>query len=100
MIDFKTAFNSHNVNVFYWPLCTGNKINTSYSIASELANFFTEMIKDVKCRPEITLKGYDKLLFKYKDKLYYLYAGDHLLYMQECFYCCSQKDYEKLQNKE
>lgn len=97
MTDFKTALNNHNVNVFYWPLATGNKINTSYSIASELANFFTEIIKDVKDRPEITLKGYDKLLFKYRDKLYYFYAGDHLLYTQEHFYCCGQKDYEKLQ---
>lgn len=98
MVDFhfKITLNGHNVDVFYWPLATGNKINTSYSITPGLANFFIETIKDVKDRPEITLKGYDKILLKHRDKLYYFYAGDYILYMQGNFCVYSKEEYEKL----
>ena len=33
---------------------------------------------------------------KYRDKLYYFYAGEYLLYLQEHFYCYSRKAYEAL----
>lgn len=89
MIDF----NKHNVNIFYWPLSTGNKINTAYNIVPKLAKFFIDTINNC---PEMTLKGYDKILFKYKDKLYYFYAGEYLVYTQEHFYCYGRKEYEKL----
>lgn len=88
-----TTLNNSNANTFYWPLSTGNKINTAYNIVSKLAKFFIDTINDC---PEITLKGYDKILFKYKDKLYYLYAGEYLLYSQECFYFYSRKKCETL----
>ena len=40
-------------NVFYWPLSTGNKINTAYNIVPKLAKFFIDTINNC---PEITLK--------------------------------------------
>lgn len=46
--------------------------------------------------PEITLKGYDKILFEYNNKLYYFYAGEYLVYSQEHFYCYGRKEYEAL----
>ena len=45
-------------NVFYWPLSTGNKINTAYNIVPKLAKFFIDTINDC---PEITLKAYEAL---------------------------------------
>ena len=87
------SLNNSNANVFYLPLSIGNKINTSYNIVPKLAKFFIDTINDC---PEITLKGYDKILFKYRDKLYYFYAGEYLLYSQERFYCYSRKAYEAL----
>ena len=33
---------------------------------------------------------------KYRDKLHYFYAGEYLLYSQECFYCYGRKAYEAL----
>ena len=37
-------------NVFYWPLSTGNKINTAYNIVPKLAKFFIDTINNC---PEI-----------------------------------------------
>lgn len=87
------SLNNSNANVFYWPLSTDNKINTAYNIVPKLAKFFIDTINNC---PDITLKGYDKILFKYKDKLYYFYAGEYLVYSQECFYCYGRKAYEAL----
>lgn len=87
------TLNNSNANTFYWPLSTSNKINTAYNIVPKLAKFFIDTINNC---PEITLKGYDKILFKYNDKLYYFYAGEYLLYSQECFYCYGRQEYEKL----
>ena len=49
------TLNNSNTNVFYWPLSTGNKINTAYNIVLKLAKFFIDTINNC---PEITLKGY------------------------------------------
>lgn len=87
------TLNNNNAKTFYWSLSTGNKINTAYNIVPKLAKFFIDTISDC---PEITLKGYDKILFKYNDKLYYFYAGEYLVYSQECFYCYDRKAYEAL----
>lgn len=87
------TLNNSNANVFYWPLSTGNKINTAYNIVPKLAKFFIDTVNEC---PEITLKWYDKILFTYRDKLYYFYAGEYLVYSQECFYCYDRKEYEKL----
>lgn len=87
------ALNNSNANVFYWPLSTGNKINTAYNIVPKLAKFFIDTINDC---PEIALKGYDKILFEYRDKLYYFYAGEYLVYLQGHFHCYSRKEYDTL----
>ena len=87
------TLNNSNANVFYWPLSTGNKINTAYNIVPKLAKFFIDTINNC---PEITLIWYDQILSKYRDKLYYFYAGEYLVYSQECFYCYDRKAYEAL----
>ena len=87
------SLNNSNANVFYWPLSTGNKINTAYNIVPKLAKFFIDTTNDC---PEITLKGHDKILFEYRDKLYYFYAVEYLVYSQEHFYCYNRKVYEAL----
>lgn len=33
------TLNNSNANVFYWPLSTGNKINTAYHIVPKLTKF-------------------------------------------------------------
>lgn len=70
-----------------------NNSNANTFCVPKLAKFFIDTINNC---PEITLKGYDKILFKYNDKLYYFYAGEYLLYSQECFYCYGRKAYETL----
>ena len=52
------SLNNSNAHVFYWPLSTGNKINTAYNIVPKLAKFFIDTINNC---PDITLKGYEAL---------------------------------------
>lgn len=42
------ALNNSNANVFYWPLSTGNKINTAYNIVPKLAKFFIAYVKNTR----------------------------------------------------